>query len=347
MPLLPQTARTLAARRTAASALLVLLLTTIPAERIGAQTPGTTPADGCIVADQLQARSCRLRNGVTAESEVVPRHGGATWRLDLLAPDATLDLVVGAEHGNPVASVLDWRGQTLSTSVQADDADDARLSIVLPLPGVYGIRVSGDPPPERVRYHLTATVTYPTQPRSPAWPPDLIRDAVGIDDDRHVIQVPRGGTPAGGVAASRILGAPPDAIFSDFMLVSDVRFEQVVGSSALTVRFRYEPEAGGGTGYVLSIDPFKGTATLDSFDEGRRRTIVGDVPLPFMPTSEGANRLMLTASGPMLRATLDGQTIVEASDDRFAKGLIAVGAITWSEPVTVTFDHIQVTTPPR
>jgi hypothetical protein len=46
-----------------------------------------------------------------------------------------------------------------------------------------------------------------------------------------------------------------------------------------------------------------------------------------------------------MRVSLDGQTVLEATDTRYPRGLIAVGTVTWSDPVAVTFDHIQVTTP--
>jgi hypothetical protein len=136
-------------------------------------------------------------------------------------------------------------------------------------------------------------------------------------------------------------------MLTDFQLVADVELDRIVGPSALTVRFRYEPEAGGGSGYLLQLDPFAGTASLETFEEGQRRTIVGDQPLGPMLGSDGPARLVLTAEGSTIRATLDGQTILEAADGRYSRGLIVVGAVTWSDPVAVTFDHIQVTTPPR
>jgi hypothetical protein len=147
------------------------------------------------------------------------------------------------------------------------------------------------------------------------------------------------------VAVARALRAPPEGEVGDFTLVADVQFEKIVGPSALTIRFRYEPEAGGGTGYVLSLDPFGGTATLDSFDEGQRKTIVNHVQMPVVPNEQRPSRLVLRAAGPTLNVTLDGQPVLEASDARYARGLIAVGVVTWSDPVAVTFDHIQVTVP--
>jgi hypothetical protein len=149
------------------------------------------------------------------------------------------------------------------------------------------------------------------------------------------------------VAVARALRSPPEGEVDDFTMVADVQFEQILGPSALTVRFRYEPEAGGGTGYLLSVDPFGGTATLDSFDEGQRKPIVGHAPLPVMPTPDGPNRLIVKAEGASIQVTLDGQPVLSATDERFPRGLIVVGAVTWSDPVAVTFDHIQVTAPPR
>jgi hypothetical protein len=95
------------------------------------------------------------------------------------------------------------------------------------------------------------------------------------------------------------------------------------------------------------MDPFANTATLDEFDEGQRRSIVGDVPLPVVPTPDSPNRLVLTAAGPTVRATIDGLPMLQIDDARFTRGLIAVGAVTWSDPMAVLFDHIQVTSPAR
>jgi hypothetical protein len=64
-----------------------------------------------------------------------------------------------------------------------------------------------------------------------------------------------------------------------------------------------------------------------------------------MPTSEQPNRLILRASGPQITASLDGQSILDVTDSKYPAGLITVGVVTWSDPVAVTFDHLQVTTP--
>lgn len=326
-----------------ASVVLAALLSTVPLDRISVPV---VAFDGCTVADEVRGTTCRLLSGATVEGVLDAPGASATYRVDVFAPDTTLDLVLAAKGGTRL-SVLDWRGSPLGATMGSDDAPAVELSAKLPLPGAYGVRVTSDAPAESPGYRLTASVTYATAAAQPIWPAIFKTGDGPFGNERQVVRVPRGGTPAAGVAASRILSAPPDGIFADFTMVADVRFEKIVGPSALTVRFRYEPEAGGGTGYILSVDPFGGTVTLDGFEEGQRRSIVGHAPLAILPTSEGANRLVLTADGPAIRATLDGRTIVEASDGRFSQGLVAVGAVTWSDPVAVTFEHIQVTTPPR
>ena len=332
------------ARRLAASLVLAALLAMVPLDRL---SPPAAAFDGCTVADEVRGTTCRLLSGETVEGVLDAPGASATYRVDVFSVDATLDLVLAPPGGGTRLSVLDWRGNPLATAVRADEAPEVRLSAKLPLPGAYRVRVTGDPPAAASTYRLTGGVIYPTPPAQPVWPAIFKTGDGPVANERQVIRVPRGGTPAGGVAASRILGVPPDAVFSDFTMVADVQFEKIVGPSALTVRFRYEPEAGGGTGYLLELDPFGGTVTLDAFEEGQRRSIVKDLPSPVLPSSDGPNRLVLAADGPTIRASLDGQTILEASDSRFSMGLIAVGAVTWSDPVAVTFDHIQVTTPPR
>jgi len=331
-------------RRLALGLVLAALLATIPLD--GVDRPANA-ADGCMLTAEVRGTTCRGGG----EGRLEGPGGSATYRVDVLEPGATVGVLLVSENESLTATLLDWRGSAIGQTSLGSGAQGPARPIVVPLPGVYGLRVQGDVPAGGSAYMVGTTVSYPhpdARPAmQPAWPLGLASGDGPIVGERQLIRVPRGATPATGVAASRILGTPPEGVFSDFALVADVQFEKIVGPSALTVRFRYEPEAGGGTGYLLSVDPFGGTATLDTFEEGQRHTLVKDAPLGAMPTSEGANRLVLTANGAAIRATLDGETIVETSDSRFGRGLVAVGAVTWSDPVAVTFDHIQLTTPAR
>jgi hypothetical protein len=330
------------ARRLLASALLATLATLTP---FGMPGPVVRAAESCTLDGALHGTTCRLIDGQPVAGTLRPGEPGATYRVDAYAADASLDVTLAASNGNVTLDVLDWRGASIGSASAGDGGAEARFSVVLPLPGAYRVQVGGEIPPEGQRYRLTTRLVYPGAAARPVWPAALQSPDLSLAEEHHLVRVPRGGTPNGGVAAGRILAAPPAGIFSDFTMVADVQFEQVVGPSALTVRFRYEPEAGGGTGYVLSIDPFANTATLDEFDEGQRRSIVGGVPLPVVPTPDSPNRLVLTAAGPVIRATIDGQPLLEVGEARFTRGLIAVGAVTWSDPMAVIFDHIQVTSP--
>lgn len=334
------------ARRLAASLVLAALLATCPLEQVGVSAV-VAHAQECSIADLIQSTTCRLRDGETVERTLDAQTGSATYRVDTITSDVTLDLVLMATGGSTRLAVLDWRGKTLGAAIHEDGASETRLRTKLPLAGAYGVVVNGDASADSQDFKLIAQFEPPSPERVLFWPPPFVPDAGPLRDERQVVRTPRVGTPTTPSVHGRALGAPPDGMLNDFTFVADVQFERIAGPSALTVRFRYEPEAGGGTGYLLTLDPFVGTVSLDSFEEGLRRTIAGDQPIPIVPTPEAPNRLVLVAEGPLIRATLDGQPLLEATDSRYTRGLVVVGAVTWSDPVAVTFDHIQVTTPPR
>lgn len=334
-----------AARRAVVAARLgvpaVLLIAALVAPPAGS---ATAQAPACLLGGEIRPTSCRLGDGATVEG-TLGADGSATYRLDALGPAATVALTLRARGGSTAVSVLDWRGQVIAAGLRADDAPDVRVQASLPLPGTYAVRVTGDLPPDAPTFQLTAALSYAGSARQAVWPAALAAPTGALTGERKVVRTPRGGSPAAGLAVAQALGAPPDGVVADFVLVADVQFERIVGASAFTVRFRYEPEAGGGSGYILAIDPVAGTATLDGFQEGQRHAIIAGVPLPVQPAAGAANRLVLEATGPSIRVTLDGQPVFAVVDDRFPRGLIAVGVVTWSDPVAALFDHIQVTIP--
>jgi hypothetical protein len=266
------------AARLALSALLAAILASVATDW---PNRPTAAAEACTtVRDEVGASTCRLVDGDTVEGMLDQSRGSATYRVDALAPDATLGLVLMGRGGSTAVTVLDWHGRALGEALRADAAPDVRLSVRLPLPGVYGVRVQGDAQPEGPGYRLSTSLSYPDAAMRPVWPPALGSPDAALVGERRVIRTPRGGTQAVGLALATFLGTPPEAVVDDFTLVADVKFEKIVGPSAATVRFRYEPEAGGGTGYLLSLNPFGGTVSLETFDEGQRRSIVDDLPLP-------------------------------------------------------------------
>jgi hypothetical protein len=322
--------------------MLAVIVAAVPVLRTAAEA---WAADACTTATEIRATTCRLLDGATIDGSLSDPDGGAIYRVDALGPQGALDLVLAAQGGGAYLGVLDWHGALIAETTAGDAASELRLHADLPLPGTYGVLVKGMPGAGSMTYRLGTKLAYATDSPKPFWPVAFVSGDGPLSGERQMLRTPRGGTPGGAVAVARSLGAPPDAVVDDFTLVSDVQFEQFGGPVAMSVRFRYEPEAGGGTGYVLVIDPFAGTASLESFDEGQRRPIVNRARLPVELSAETPARLLVKTSGPSIIVSLDGQTVLDVSDERFQRGLIVVGAVTWSDPVAVTFDHIQVTTP--
>ena len=333
------------ARRFMVGALVAMVLATLPP---GWQDVGAVAADTCSRVGELRATTCRLISGQAVEDGLASAVEPTVYRVEVLTSDTKLDLTLTGTSETATSdltmAVLNWRGEELA-SATGGPSPEAHLSTSLPLPGTYGVRLTSADPTSTISYRLLATIEAADPTPRIVWPPSLTSEAGSLVGERQVIRTPRGGTPEGGVALARALGAPPAAEVSDFTLVADVDFGHIVGPSALTVRFRYEPEAGGGSGYLFLLDPFAGEAYLDSFEEGQRHSVVPRtrMPLDMMPSTP--RRLVLRASGSEIVATLDGQELLRATDGHYARGLVAVGAVTWSEPVVATFDHLLVLTP--
>jgi len=189
---------------------------------------------------------------------------------------------------------------------------------------------------------LVAGACWPADGRAAERDDPIVDDVAPIlDGGRYVLSTQRGGTPSLGVAVARGLALDGSDELADFTLATNVSFERIQGPAAATVRFRYQPEAGGGTGYLVSVDPFGARARLEVFDEGRREPLT---PWTILPrTAAAPMRLALSAIGAEIGVSVDEQEILRVVDDRFRSGRIALGVVTWSEPVTATFDNVAVT----
>ena len=208
---------------------------------------------------------------------------------------------------------------------------------------LLAILILGATPPLRAAEQTAPPASRGQQSPGPSDDGPPGESGTAFADGRYTIATRRGGTPNAGVAVARGLHLPDGDEVADFTLAADVRFERGGGPAAATVRFRYRPEAGGGTGYLLSIDPFAAQVRLAAFDEGRQDNLVPWTTHPAAGAGPGAMHLLLEVSGPTIAVSLDGQEVLRTVDDRFASGLIAVGAVTWSEPVTVTFENVALT----
>jgi hypothetical protein len=331
------------ARRLVVGLIVAMMLLTLPPgwQNVRAVAVGAFASDPCTRTGELRATTCRLVPGQIVD-DVLANGEAATYRLDILMANSHIDLVLTGEPGTTIA-VVNWRGDEVAGATHTDA--DTHLTTIFELPGAYGVRLTAADPATAPAFHLLPTLQGTWASTAVVWPPSQRGDTDDLTGERQAIRTPRGGTASGGVAIARALGAPPAAEVGDFILVSDIHVDQIVGPAGLTVRFRYEPEAGGGSGYLLTLDPFAGEAYLDSFEEGRRRPVVGRTRLPAELADMSPRRLILQASGPDLMASVDGHELFRASDTRYPRGLIAVGAVTWSDPVGVIFDHLLVLTP--
>jgi hypothetical protein len=164
-----------------------------------------------------------------------------------------------------------------------------------------------------------------------------------LEDGRLTVATRRGGSPSLGVAVARVLPLPDREEIADFALLADARFDRADGPAALTARFRYRPEAGGGTGYLFSVDPFAAQVRLARFDEGQQDELVSWRSSPAAGFGHETVQLALRAVGPSIAVALGDTEVIRVTDDRYPSGLVALGAVTWSGPVDASFENVRLT----
>jgi len=269
------------------------------------------------------------------------------YRLFALAPGGRVRVDLEDAPVGTRVRLLGWAARLLAEAA-VDAAGTTRLEAEAKVAGAYVVEVIAPEELAEAPYRLALGMTYSEPaPRAVALvPPSVESTASGaMADGRYTLRTPRGGSPDAGLALSRGLRTSPETDLADFALVADVRFDQIGGPAAATVRFRYQREDGGGTGYVVSVDPVRGQVALDTFDEGQRTTLVPPTTHPLAKVERGAFRLGIRAVGPSLSVSIDGQEVASIMDERYATGLVALGVVTWSDPVWATFDNVLVTIP--
>jgi hypothetical protein len=243
--------------------------------------------------------------------------------------------------------LLGWGARTLA-EVAVTDGGPVYLEAELREAGAYVVEVAAGADASETPYTLSLDLVYAGRvPLAVALALPTVESNApgGAAEGRYPLRTPRGGSPDAGLAVARGLRTSPETDLTDFALVADIRFDQADGPAAATVRFRYQPEAGGGTGYLLSVDPFSGEVSLSTFDEGQRRLLAPPRMHPLAKVERGSMRLAIRATGPDLSVSIDGQEILSLADDRYTSGQVALGVVTWSGPVTATFDNVLVTVP--
>jgi hypothetical protein len=229
-----------------------------------------------------------------------------------------------------------------------------RLDVAPRQPGVYYALIDASDPPsagDDLGYRLAVQKSEPSggwqivssSLRRPvaevaAAPPSFPPWEIGIT-------TPRGGTPATGVANARALNTAARNDIGDFLLSAVVSLDGTEGPAAATIRFHFEPEAGGGSGYLFALDPRQWLVRLSTFEEGRQIVLVPWSPISVAKSGDRVN-VTLAVTGPNIVAHVNGEQTLVTQHDKFSRGRIVLGAVTWSEPVRATFGHVLVAAPP-
>ena len=132
-----------AACKIVVSLLLAAGLSTVPTYPVS-----QAASDACTTGDDVRATTCRLLDG-----SIEPLRGrldgpgaATTYRLNVLGPGATVNVMLSSEDDTVNASLVDWRGTVLGQTSPGTRAASKVLIAAVPLPGVYGVRVDGDVP---------------------------------------------------------------------------------------------------------------------------------------------------------------------------------------------------------
>ncbi len=302
----------------------------------------------CPEPNARSPRACPL-SGPVAASLSGPDDQDA-YRFDALDVGVRARIELSEAARGLRLELLDWGGRVIAEA--SEQAGAALIDVPLAMPGTYFATVSGS----AGAYRLGLDLTYPgPTPRVLLSREMVLDDAPGaggesattLANGQYTVQTLRGGSPGAGVAVARALTLADGPEVADFTLVADARFEQAEGSVAIQARFRYRPEAGGGSGYIVSYEPFEGRLRLAAFEEGRQQPLTEWVSHPAARSGFDTSRLMVRAVGPTIVVAVNGEELIREEDTRYTSGSVIIGAVTWSAPATATFDNVLVTSQTR
>ncbi|MFN8522113.1 MAG: hypothetical protein U0821_03310 [Chloroflexota bacterium] len=312
---------------------------------------GRAQTDSCEATSQPARFTCQLDASGTGGGQIGPG-SIAEFPFAVAGFQSPLKATVTAARAGVKAQLRDLTAAPIAEAVVETDGGAVTLESVAPTPGLYWVTVSRDPglgDEEERAYTLNVVAPSEAGGQIVALSSLIMPTLDGHPGTRHWsvrLTTPRGGSPDAGLAVARALPIPPDTTVGDFVLAADAMLDECGGQCALTVRFRYRPEAGGGSGYVLYVDPWAGQVRLATFEDGKQISLIPWTAEPVAKFGQTRTRVVAAATGDAIRVYIAGKLIASAQHAGFNDGMLAVGTTTWAGPATATFEDIVLTAPP-
>ncbi|MFN8634799.1 MAG: protein kinase [Chloroflexota bacterium] len=318
--------------------------------------PGAGP-DPCPEPNDSYQNACYLGPGADALGYLTSASDVDAYRVEVLDFNVTVHVDLGPIPGNFQAQLADWNGKVFATS-QAGGKGQV-LEAKAPAPGSYYIYVRGVGGafnPNRP-YQLGRNLIYPTTTVSGSRIPDILwandfrqggREAANsetqyathsVEGGRYTIRMKVSGAGRDkNPSEAYWTGFGPE--LTDFTMTVDTRI--VSGSDAgASIFFRHVDDK---NTYQLGLDPKTASAQLWKISGG---TITGTgwKKSSNIDASGGVNRIVIRCFQDQILVNVNGDDVITLRDGTFRKGYVGIGALTYSDPATVTFDNILVTTP--
>jgi hypothetical protein len=117
-------------------------------------------------------------------------------------------------------------------------------------------------------------------------------------------------------------------VYADVAMEVDVRLVDPTPTAFASIGFRLdlaEQSASLLSGYAVHLNPTLGTVAL-VFDRGDSYTRLAEVRPPALRTGTETNRVGIVGQGSRLRVLVNGEQVIEVTDDRHPWGVLALGS---------------------
>lgn len=162
---------------------------------------------------------------------------------------------------------------------------------------------------------------------------------VGYYDGEYVVKLHQPGRPDSIENAGQVANAD----LKDFQLELDARMTvPAQRAGGFDVSFRWQDAD---NQYELYVDTVSrpGAAGLSRWSNGKLKDLTPWVPSAAIRTGSQSNHVTIRADGTRLAVAINGQAVLEVTDDTFAVGNIGLGAWSGDQPTEARFDNVLVT----